>query len=200
MVQLCLNIALPLIGILFFGWSIADIYFLFFMEVLFLGAFTGLKILVSINNGSLLERFGQILFFSFLYVFIFLLLFGLIGYFFDYSKPQAQLTLQSGAVYALLGSYGVDFAYSFLWKGEYKRRDIGSQLEDEAAYRMLGLLFAMLVILVPLGTLMRSGNSNIALGIAIVLAKNLVDYYMVQNSHRHPVLQKAYDRRKKRRL
>ena len=63
---------------------------------------------------------------------------------------------------------------------------------------MIGLLLALLVILLPLGAMMRSGDSNIALGISVVLAKNLVDFFLIDRSHRRPFFEKAFQRRPRR--
>lgn len=183
--QVALNVLLPIIGILFFGWSIADIYFLFFMELLFLGAFTILKMLFCVNDGTLWSRVGRILEFILAYTILFLLVTGLMGQFWDGSKAQSVLTANRGIVLLLAGSYGADFLVPFLIAGQFKRKGYASFLRREALYRMLDLFLVMFVILVPFGSLLRSGNVNIALGIAIVLARNIVDVFMIHRANLH---------------
>ena len=145
-VQLLLSISLPIVGILFFDWNVADIYYLFFMELLFLGFFTSLKIMVSVNNGHFFERAMQVLVFA----------------------------------------------------RALEAAELGDSNEDEAAHRMIGLLFVLLVILLPLGAMMRSGDRNIALGISVILAKNLVDLFLIERSHRRPFFEKSFQPRARR--
>lgn len=184
--QLLLNICFPILGILFFGWSLRGVYYLFFSEVMFLGIFTGLKLLFCIGDGGIGDRLANLLFFTGIYVFLFLLVMGVVAHFFDLSRPESASVPDRGILWALVASYAVDFVHAFLWQGKYKRAGYSRVLQEETVLRMFGLFFILLAIVGPVLLLTPSSQDNVVVAVGIVLAKNLVDFFMVMGSRHLP--------------
>lgn len=174
------NILFPVLGILFFDWSVGDIFFLFYVELLFLGGFTCLKMLAAINDGSIMSRIGGILGFLLGFSAIFIFTVVLTGNFFNGAESQMKLNVTRETIYMLLASYSCSFLSSYLFSGKYKTAHAAS-LRNETFKYMACLFFVMMIILIPFGQMMKNSVISYALGISIVMTRNIVDFFIVRN-------------------
>ncbi|MFZ5552244.1 MAG: DUF6498-containing protein [Bacteroidota bacterium] len=176
LLPLAFNILYPLCGVFFFGWSIGDIFFLFFFELLILGGATIIKIFFSLKTG-----FGSriSIFFRFLLIYPSLFLFILIltGHFFDGGGKQMFVTIDKKTIYMLLASYGSNLLISFFINGKFKI-STSKETEKETYYHMLAIFIVLFVLLWPLSKMMSFTEVNFALAVALILVKNLLDYFI----------------------
>lgn len=179
--QLAFNILLPTIGILFFHWSIGDLFCLFFVELLLMGSVTCLKILGAVNDGGIFGRIGSMFLFILIFCMFFIFIAVLTGNFFNGGDERMNITLTRTTFNILAGSYILNLGAYFA-SGKFKRTKTNAIRKETLLY--LASLFAVLMlVLIPFGTMVRSGAINIALGISIVIARNLVDFLIIRNAN-----------------
>ena len=171
------NIIFPLAGVFFFNWSIGDIFFLFFFELLILGGATVIKIFFSLSNSGLAKRLGTFFRFLLIYPCLFLFILILTGHFFDGGGNQMFVTLDKKTIYILLAGYGVNLITSFFANGKFRQTTPG-ETEKETYYHMLAIFIALFVLLWPLSKIMSFTEVNFALATALILVKNGIDYFI----------------------
>lgn len=135
LVALCAANVVPLVGVLFFGWSAFSIAVLYWAETAVIGVFTVLKLLVSTDPKGpprlFLAPFFCVHFGMFMFVHGVFLVFMLgVGALETHSGPTEavehltmSLTESTGMLLALSGffmSHGVSFVTNFLGAGEFR--------------------------------------------------------------------------------
>ncbi|MBN2057785.1 MAG: hypothetical protein JW782_03210 [Candidatus Saganbacteria bacterium] len=155
--------AVPLCGVLFMGWGLMDILFLYWAESAVIGFYGILKILLVKNEGSFLERtlnsiskvFGCVFFTIHFGGFMAghaIFLWAISTEFFDYQiQPWELFRTIRLALLLMFVSHGYSFLRNYIAKGE-RFRESGSNFMLEPYSRIivmhLTLIFGMLLVFV----------------------------------------------------
>jgi hypothetical protein len=177
-VELIIDIAIPLIGILFFRWSIGDIYALFFLELLALGVFTILKIFIAkSDNARFVSKAFKVISFLAMFTIALLLIIIITGFFFNGIEAQMKLSIGKNTIYLLLFNQLLNFFY-YIFRKRYQS-DSTNYLINQC-FKRLGLLILVLFILfLPFMGWLGSKNENYILGSVLIIGKRLSDYWLV---------------------
>lgn len=178
-VELFFNIVIPSIGIFFYSWGVGNVFWMFFLELLLIGGFTCIKILFATKNGSFLGRFGRMLGFILGFCVLFILIAVLAGNFGVGEAGAFNANISRTTFYLVIGNYVFGFVVGFMWSGKYRRTDY-KKLSGDTLRRITGLFFMLLLILLPFSFMVNNPNINYIMGMAIVITKNAVDYYLGQ--------------------
>jgi hypothetical protein len=122
----------PLVGVLFFGWEMSQLFLLYWFESAIVGACNVLKLLLI--GGA--KAVPLCVFFTLHYGgfmaghFVFLSLFFLGGNVASLSTLPSLLVRLWPAILALAISHGFAFWDNFLRSGEYRRRPLGRQMGE----------------------------------------------------------------------
>jgi hypothetical protein len=172
------NVIFPLVGIFCFGWSIGDIFLLFFLEILIRGGVTTLKILGSAKTGYM-ARVGNIFYYFMGFSMLLLLMLMVSGNYFNGADKQMDTSLTTNTVYILVGSYFITSLLPFFISGEFKtskaRKVIGESIKCEGA-----LFLCVLVTLIICSTLTHFVNVNYVLATGLVVGKNAAGLFIQQ--------------------
>jgi hypothetical protein len=176
-ILLAVKILVPVLGILFFNWSIGTIFFYFCLELLFIGGETLLRIFFT-GASTVGQKIGGSLRFLLIYSLMIIFIIVLMGHFFDGgAKGNMEAHFEKEVIWFLIGVYLFDFVFGFLLSRQYKTMT-GKQAENET-YKLLGVLFMMLAAFLFLVSLFTGpSETNYALGIAIIAGRNLGEYLL----------------------
>ena len=172
---LAFNVLIPLVGVFIFQWSIGDIFFLFFFEVLILGAEGILMILTSLGEKPWYGRIGNFLRFLLIYPILFLFILFASGNFFNGGGSQMNVTLTSDTFTTLTIMYSLNLLLSWFFNGRFKRTT-PKQVEKETYYHLLAIFLVLFALLWPLSLIMSFAEVNFVLAIGLIVAKNVADY------------------------
>jgi len=176
-ILLTVKILIPVFGILFFNWSIGTIFLFFLLELLFIGGETILKIIFS-GVSTVGQKAIGILRFSLIYSFLVFCIFVLVGNFFKGDGAgNMRADFQIEIIFLLIGIYLFDFFFGYLYSKKFKTASTKS-LEKETYYQLIIYFFLLLMLLMILGFLTVSANFNFVLGIAIIITRNLAEYFL----------------------
>lgn len=177
--SLVVNVLFPLAGIYLLDWSIAEIFLLFFTELLFLGGITILEILFAGGWGGFGSKIrtllGFLLFFPMLYIVIFILA----GNFFNGNEPDKISHVSIETLKILLATSVINFVFSFLLNGKFLRTSPEEQA-GECFFHAIALCFFLFVILLPLSFMIPADAQSYLLGTSLVIVKNAVDFFGVR--------------------
>jgi hypothetical protein len=192
-VVLVLANVVPLAGVVFMGWDVFDLLFLYWMESSIIGFYSALKAVVSSYGLAIL-----LLPFFFLHFGLFMcghvtLLFHLFGreavgigpfypwQLFGWPPLREALEIVRWPAVGLLASHGASFLFNFLVQGEYRRAS-GGELLDRPYRR----IFLMQLTLILTGWIhMAIGAPSVGLVILLVL-KTLLDLRAHRREHLVP--------------
>jgi hypothetical protein len=90
------------------------------------------------------------------------------------------MNITKDTIYILIASYCCSFLSSYIFSGKYKGAK-APFLRNETFKYMACLFFVMMIILIPFGQLMKNSVISYALGISIVMTRNIVDFFIVRN-------------------
>jgi hypothetical protein len=184
-IALILANLVPLGGVLFFGWEVFSLMFLFWSENVIVGAFNVLKMIIAGGGGAIgqASKFFIIPFFCFHYgmftfvhgIFVIALFgngiqhgtgFPNLGIFFDVMRENHL----GWAMLGLTISRGISFATNYIGKGEYK--NVSAPMLMGQPY---GRIVVMHIAILGGGFLMLALHSP-ALGLALlVVLKTILD-------------------------
>lgn len=177
LIELIIDITIPLIGILFFSWSIGDIYALFFLELLSLGAFTILKLMLAKGDkAGFIEKIFKILIFFSLFTIALLIIVVITGYFFNGLENQMKLSIGKNTVYILLFNQVLHF-FIYLFRKQYQR-DSTDYLTNQCFKRLGLLILVLFTLFLPFMGWLGGKNENYVLGVVLIIAKRLSDYWL----------------------
>lgn len=176
---------IPFYGVLFLGWKVFSLLFLFWLENVFVGIFNLLK-MIACNPGSGAKWLGKIFFvpFFFFHYGIFTTVHGIfvIGLFGDkalgisgFSGMDTLLwIIQSNnlqyAALMLFFSHGFSFLWNYLGQGEYERTDLPSLMG-----RPYGRVVVLHITIIFGGFLLMALNSPAAGLLLFIVLKILMD-------------------------
>jgi hypothetical protein len=180
---------IPLVGVLLFGWDLAQIMVLFWAENAVVGFYTLLKLGVIQRWGALLMgpffvgHFGAFMAIHFMFVYYLFVR----GFTAKGPEPDVQVALVAlfsplwSAILAIFVSHGVSFFTNFLGRREYLDRSGKQQMAEP--YRRLMVMHVTLIF---------GGMAIIALGqpiyalLLLVALKIAIDLYAHLREHRAP--------------
>lgn len=175
-----LKIIVPVSGIIFFNWSIGTIFLYFWFDLLFIGGETVLKIF-SAAQSTFGNRLGT--FFRFILIFTVLLFFMMIvaGMSFDGAgKGNMEARFEPEVIYGLVIVYLLEYFIGFIFSGDYKKYT-SAQVEIKT-YGLVALIFFLLVgMTLLLRFVVPADTKNYVLGISLVVARQLAEYFLLKN-------------------
>jgi len=171
---------ISLVGVIFFKWQIAEIVFLFFYDMIFIGMATALRML-----------FAQAGFESFLSGF-FVRIFWTAGFVVLYGGMMMLLiafTLSSlnldgliegmqpikTAMYFLAANQLFGFLFGYLANGEYKHRNFMGELFATMFYA-LPIVVLLVVVVFPNSDYFGEEHQNVWVAVTIILARTSIDF------------------------
>jgi len=175
----------PLYSVLFLGWEVFPLLFLYWLENVIIGVFNVLKMLLCKPDdaGTWLGKIFIIPFFCFHYG-MFTLVHGIFvfGFFGGYFTQGAPIPDEASVLQALwsynLGwvaldlavSHGISFAVNYVKRGEYRQTSLRQLMEQP-----YGRVVVMHLTILGGGFLMMMLNSPVAGLIVLVLLKIILD-------------------------
>lgn len=173
---IALKILVPIIGIIFLGWSIGMVFLYFFLDLIFVAGETILKIFVSLKS-TIGSRIGIFLRFILLFSMLFIFILIAAGHFFDGGADNMKATFDMEIIYSLSLVYVIEFLVGFIFTGEFKAATANEV--EKKTYYLLGLIFmVMLLFLFLLSTFSKPDQVNYVLGISLILAREGADYFV----------------------
>lgn len=173
-----LKILVPLIGIIFLGWSIGMVFLYFFLDLIFVAGETILKIFVSLKS-TIGSRIGIFLRFILIFSIIFIFILIAAGHFFDGGADNMKATFDMEIIYSLTLVYVVEFLIGFIFSGEFKNTTANEV--EKKTYYLLGLIFmVMLLFLFLLNAFAKPDQVNYVLGISLILGREGAEYLIVR--------------------
>mgnify|MGYP001574478675 FL=1 len=166
-ISLIIANSIPLIGVLFFDWSLIQILLLYWFESAIIGFYTILKIIKA--NKTI----------SFFLVPFFILhyggfMFGHLAFIFAFFRGESVGTTllwnSAPAILTLFISHGISFFSNFLGKREYKNTNLQEQMV--IPYKRI---IAMHFTLILGGFLISIYNSPVFALIILIIAKIIID-------------------------
>jgi hypothetical protein len=183
----------PIYGVLFWGWQVFPLLFLYWLENVFLGVLNVLKMLVCKpdDEKTWLGKIFIIPFFCIHYgiftlvhgIFVFAIFSGISGDGMGFPDIGSivQVTQQYNLGWAILDlalSHVISFGYNFIRGGEYKRKNPG-----EIMIQPYGRVIAMHLTILGGAFLMALMNSPVAGLIVLVVMKIILDVRAHVNEH-----------------
>ncbi len=173
---IALKILVPIIGIIFLGWSIGMVFLYFFLDLIFVAGETILKIFVSLKS-TIGARIGILLRFVLLFSILFILILIAAGHFFDGGADNMKATFDMEIIYSLSLVYVVEFLVGFIFSGDFKTAT--AHEVEKKTYHLLGLIFiVMLLFLFLLNSVAKPDQVNYVLGISLILAREGAEYFL----------------------
>jgi len=172
--------AISLIGVIFFKWQIAEIVFLFFYDMIFIGMATALRMLFA--------QAGAASFFSGLFARIFwtagfvVLYGGMMMLLVAFTLSSLNLDgLMDGmqpiktAMYFLAANQLFGFLFGYLANGEYKQSNYIGQLFATMFYA-LPIVVLLVVVDFPNSDYFGEEHQNVWVAVTIILARTGIDF------------------------
>lgn len=166
------NGVIPLIGVLFLGWSALDVFVLFILEIMFLGFFTLVKMLLSKG-----KKGSSIFLYCLLYPIAFLFIFILLGNFFDARNKQMNATFSNYSIYFLGGIYLFDLIYFYLIRGAYKTAS-ARKIMSITFTKLFYIFLILLAVLLPVTKFIPADSQGILMGISILICRIVMDHFI----------------------
>jgi len=183
-ILLIIKTLIPIFGIVFFNWSIGSIFLFFLIELLFIGVETVVKIIFA-GASNVKEKIGGILKFLLFYSILVIFIFVLIGNFFNNSSAgNMKANFQIEIFYLLVGLYLFDFIFDYIFSKRFKTATSKS-LEMETYYMLIIYFLLLLVLLLLLRIFTVPENFNYILGISIIVARNVAEYFLLKRVKRN---------------
>ena len=172
--------AISLIGVIFFHWQIAEIVFLFFYDMIFIGIATALRMLFALAGfesflGGLFARIFWTAGFVVLYGGMMMLLIAFtlsslnLEGFFEGMRPIKT------AMYFLAINQLFGFLFGFLANGQYKQSNFIGELFSTMFY-VLPIVVLMVAVVFPNSDYFGEEHQNVWVAVAIILARTLIDF------------------------
>jgi hypothetical protein len=134
LIALCAANTLPIVGVLFLGWTVFPIVLLYWLENVVVGAFNVLKMLLA-RPQELLSNLGKLFFVPFFVVHfgLFTFVHGMLVFAFFGPRDAEPFGLTANlfptiranhlgwAVLVLVASHGLSFYWNYLGNGEFRR-------------------------------------------------------------------------------
>ena len=160
----------PLYGVLFLGWQVFPLLFLYWFENVIIGIFNLLK--MATCKQSKAARIGAMIFFCIHYG-MFTIAHGIFMFVVFGSEVDVLSLWNKGIGWAALDlfvSHGISFAFNYLRGGEYKRTTLNKLMQDP-----YGRVIVMHLTIIGGGILMTFLQSPIAGLTMLVLIKIVID-------------------------
>lgn len=174
--ELAFNVAFPLIGVFYLGWSIGDIFLLFFLEILIRGGITILKILSSTTN-KLFSRLGNVFYFILIFSVLFIFMLILTGHYFSGADKQMYTSLTKNTVLILAGSYILTSLFPFFISGDFRKQTPKAIINRGMKFEFL-LFICVLITLFACSILTSFVNINYILATGIIVGKNMASLFI----------------------
>jgi hypothetical protein len=179
---------IPLIGVLFFGWSLSGIMFLYWFENIIIGFFNVLRMAKSEgteprtksyigNKPVTLAQKRFIIFFFIIHFGIFTIGHGVFVFVF-FGRDLPALSNLLPAILCLFVSHGISYAYNFIRNKEYKKL----AFQDLFFQPYKRIIVMHITIVVGAGIALALGQPTIFLVLLIVL-KIIVDILAHKKEH-----------------
>ena len=186
-IWLFVNILIPTIGVLFLNWNLFGLLYIFWAELVFLGGFGLLKMLIS-KGDILIARVVFSVFFSILYMALLMIVisFSLVSLDFDAlfnfgGAVQVQNLGLNWSLAALLISFTIEFFNNFIFSEKYKTQLSLIEAFKTFAYT-LPLACVILFAIIPLSERIPSMQINTFVILGIVLVKAVLDFIIKKGS------------------
>ena len=162
----------PLYGVLFRGWQIFPLLFLYWFENVIIGMFNALKMLLCKSDNHKSAKIAAALFFCIHYG-LFTLVHGIFIFVVFGGEVEVQSLWNEGFGWAMLDlfvSHGISFAFNYIKGGEYKRTSLNKLMQEP--YDRVVILH---LTIIGGGFLMTVLQSPVAGLIMLVLIKIVID-------------------------
>jgi hypothetical protein len=170
----------PLYGVLFWGWQVFPLLFLYWFENVIIGMFNILKMLMWKSDNHKSAKIAAASFFCIHYglftlghgIFIFVAFGGL---------DEVQQLWSTGIGWAVLDlflSHSISFAFNYLKGGEYKRTNLNKLMQEP-----YGRVVILHLTIIGGGFLMTVLESPLAGLIMLVLIKIVIDFRAHVSQH-----------------
>ncbi|MBK7128008.1 MAG: hypothetical protein IPH66_01405 [Crocinitomicaceae bacterium] len=177
-ILLVIKLAVPLIGVFVFGWSIGDLFLYYCIDLVLTGAETILKIWLAWQSGFW-PKLGSTLRFTLCFPIFILLIMIAMGQNFDGSRQEMEAYITLEIFYTIVAITAIDFLISYIFSGEFKKNTAASA--EKSTYKHL-IVAAIILALTGfiLNRFVSTEHVNYVLGVSIILAKQLSDYFLKQ--------------------
>ena len=184
---LIINLLIPAIGVLFFHWNLFGLLYIFWAELIFMGIFGLLRMLLS-GGDHFMVRLGISAFFIVLYVALLMIVisFSLSSLDFDAlfdfegSVQISNLGLNFSII-ALFVSFSVEFLKDFMFSGKHKTQFALIEVFKTFAFT-LPLACVILFAIIPLSDQIEQLSNNTFIILGIVLTKAFLDFIVKKGS------------------
>jgi hypothetical protein len=171
-------------GILFFNWQVAQVIFMFFWEMIFLGMATVLRMIFAMNGLSnylqdLLPRLFWTVGFSVLYGGMIMLLVAFVISGLDIESLFDDFTGFRYGIWMLGLNHLAAFLFGFLLNKQFKQTSFVREL-FATMFIALPTVVLMVVIVAPNSHVMGEAYRNVWMAAAIVLIRFLMDLFAVR--------------------
>jgi hypothetical protein len=171
---------ISLVGVIFFHWQIAEIVFLFFYDMIFIGMATVLRMLFAQGGypsfwSGLLPRIIWSIAFVVLYggMMMLLIAFTLSSLHLD-GLIEGMQPIKT-AMYFLAANQLFGFLFGYMANGEYKQSNFIGQLFSTMFYA-LPIVVLLIVVVFPNSDYFGEEHQNVWVAVAIILARTLIDF------------------------
>jgi len=172
--------AISLVGVIFFHWQIAEIVFLFFYDMMFIGIATALRMLFAQAGfesfwGGLFARMFWTAGFVVLYGGMMMLLVAFtlsslnLDSFFEGMRPIKT------AMYFLAANQLFGFLFGYLANGQYKHSNFMGELFATMFYA-LPIVVLLVAVVFPNSDYFGEEHQNVWVAVTIILARTLIDF------------------------
>ena len=171
--------AIPLFGVLFFGWDVFGILLVYWSENVVVGFYNVLKIAFAKVKEPLGKLF-IIVFFTIHFGIFTAVHGGFVFAMFGRGGAKSVKSVEMGlVVMALFISHGVSFVCNYLKKGEYARATLGTPMTTPYTR-----IFVMHIAIIAGGFILMALNSPAGLLLVLVVLKTFVDVKLHFFEHR----------------
>lgn len=178
--QTIITTAISLVGILFFNWQVGAVIFLFYWELVLIGAATLLRMLFAVGDNTnyligLLPRLFWMVGFGVLYGAMIMLFIAFVFAKLDTDALFENFTGFKYGVWLLGFNYAASFLFGYLYNDTYKRSTYMAEL-FKTMFFALPLLVIMVMIVAPNSEILGASRKNSFVAAAIVLLKFAFDF------------------------
>ena len=171
---------ISLVGVIFFHWQIAEIVFLFFYDMIFIGMATALRMLFAQAGfesfwGGFFARVFWTAGFIVLYSGMMMLLIAFtlsslsLDGFFEGMRPIKN------AMYFLAANQLFGFLFGFLANGQYKQSNFIGELFSTMFYA-LPIVVLLVVVVFPNSDYFGEEHQNVWVAVTIIMARTGIDF------------------------
>lgn len=173
-----IKIVVPLFGVFVFGWRIGDLFLYYCIDLVLTGAETLVKIWLAWQSGFW-PKLGSTLRFTLCFPIFILLIIVAMGQNFDGSRQEMEAYITLEIFYTIVAITILDFLIGYMFSGEFKNNTAASA--EKSTYKHL-LVAAIILALTGfiLNRFVSAEHVNYVLGISIILARQLSDYFILR--------------------